>query len=87
MYFTRQLGNVCHILDERTGRAPTPCGARLEKVALMHFRAGEPSRFITAQRPVRIPLCKHCQKSQSRPRPAAFETEPEQLIQIALAPT
>lgn len=64
MYFTRQLGNVYHILDEKTDRAPIPCGARLEKVALLRLRAGESSRFVMADEPAHIPLCKHCSKSQ-----------------------
>jgi hypothetical protein len=67
MYFTRHLGNVYHILDGSTGSAPSPCGARLEKIALIHLRAGEPSRFLTAEKPAHIPLCKHCRKSQASP--------------------
>ena len=72
MYFTRQSGKVCHVLDGATGRAPAPCGARPEKVALIHLRVGKPSRFIMAEKPLEIPLCKHCQKSEERIRELAF---------------
>jgi hypothetical protein len=87
MYFTRQLGTVCHLLDEIAGRAPFPCGARLEKIALIRLRAGEPSRFITAEKPANLPLCKHCRKSQSKPHGLTSEIEPEMqtLRQPALA--
>jgi hypothetical protein len=88
MYFTRQLGTVCHILDVRTGRAPMPCGVQLEKIALINLRAGKPSRFIMAERAIDIPLCKHCLKSQSRERGVTSEIEREMqtVMQTASAP-
>ena len=72
MYFTRHSGKVCHVLDGQTGRAPAPCGARPGRVALVHLRAGEPSRFIMAEKPLEIPLCKHCQKSEGQIRELTF---------------
>ena len=80
MYFTRQLGKVCHVLDGKTGRAPAPCGARLGRVALLRLRAGEPSRFIMTEKPLDTPLCKHCQKSLAQMGKVSFKEE------ISLAP-
>ena len=75
MYFTRQSGKVCHVLEERTGRAPAPCGASPDRVALIKLHNGEPSRFIMAERPLEIPLCQHCRKSQERMRQVVFNEE------------
>ena len=75
MYFTRQSGKVCHLLDHKTGRAPAPCGARPRKVALINLRDGEPSRFIMAEKPLDVPLCQHCRKYEERMRRLTFKEE------------
>lgn len=64
MYFFTNQGTVCHILEDyEGGKAPSPCGARLTKVELICLQAGMPTNNVTSEKPVDIPLCKHCQKA------------------------
>ena len=64
MYFFTNQGAVCHILEDiEDGKAPAPCGARLTRVELLCLQAGMPTSKILDEKPVEIPLCKHCQKA------------------------
>ena len=66
MYFFNNQGTRCHILeDEETGKAPPPCGAQLSKLARIHLRDGKPNRQIVMEKPIDMPLCKHCEKSEA----------------------
>jgi hypothetical protein len=66
MYFYTKDRAVCHILeDTESGKAPAPCGSKVDKLALISFRAGKLNGTITAEKPADIPLCKHCQKSEA----------------------
>ena len=65
MYFFTNQGAVCHILeDSEDGKAPAPCGARLTRLERMRLHAGMPTSKILGEKPVDIPLCKHCQKTE-----------------------
>jgi hypothetical protein len=64
MYFFTKQGTVCHILDDNeAGKAPAPCGAKLTRLELMRFHAGIPTSKVTDEKPINIPMCKHCQKA------------------------
>lgn len=64
MYFFTNQGTVCHILEDKvTGKAPAPCGAQVNRLALIALREGKPSQIV-AEKPADKPLCKHCEKSE-----------------------
>jgi hypothetical protein len=64
MYFFTNQGTVCHILEEdEEGKAPAPCGARLTRLERISLQAGMPTSKVTIEKPVDMPLCKHCQKA------------------------
>jgi hypothetical protein len=64
MYFIKQGSMVCHILnDEKTGRAPAPCGTTADPQTMVMYRFGKPAPGLTEEKPADIPLCKHCQKA------------------------
>jgi hypothetical protein len=64
MYFFTSQGAVCHILDDsEDGKAPAPCGAKLSRLELLRLRAGMPTKKVTGEKPVNVPLCKHCEKA------------------------
>lgn len=65
-YFLNQQRTLCHILeDEETGEAPNPCGARARKMDVIRYQEGKPSGLLM-DKPVNIPLCKHCEKGMVR---------------------
>jgi hypothetical protein len=67
MYFFTTQGTVCHILeDEKTGRAPAPCGSRVSMIDLISLHAGKLTSQIIEKKPAEIPLCKHCRKAEAR---------------------
>jgi hypothetical protein len=66
MYFFTNQGAVCHILEDiEDGKAPAPCGARLTRLERMRLHAGMQTSKVTGEKPVNLPLCKHCQKASA----------------------
>jgi hypothetical protein len=66
MYFIKSGSHVCHILeDEFDGRAPSPCGAKADKLDLLKYNDGKTTANIVAAKPADVPLCKHCQKAEA----------------------
>jgi hypothetical protein len=64
MYFFTNQGAVCHILEDNDGgKAPAPCGAKLTRLELLRLHTGMPTSKVTGEKPINIPLCKHCQKA------------------------
>jgi hypothetical protein len=67
MYFVTAHGLAYHILeDAETGRAPSNCGARLNRFDLVRLHRSKPTQFVKKEKPTDAPLCKHCQKAQAR---------------------
>jgi hypothetical protein len=63
MYFLNQARTLCHVLEDfKTGEAPDPCGARVNRIYILRYRQGVTS-FIKREKPDDIPLCKHCEKA------------------------
>lgn len=64
MYFTKPRRVVCHIMEDAdAGRAPAPCGSRVDKMDWMKYLKGKPSPNISTKQPAGVPLCKHCEKA------------------------
>jgi hypothetical protein len=67
MYFFTNQGAVCHILEDiEGGKAPAPCSARLTRLERIRLQAGIQTSRVTDEKPVNIPLCKHCQKAAAK---------------------
>ena len=63
MYFLNSRRTLCHMIEDlRTGEAPDPCGAKANKLDVLRYYEGKPNNLLP-DKPVDIPLCKHCQKS------------------------
>lgn len=65
MFFIKGSGKVFHRLNDlRSGSAPQPCGAKLDRYSLMMLNRGEIPSRVLEERPPDGQLCKHCEKAE-----------------------
>jgi hypothetical protein len=65
MYFLNTDRTLCHMIEDiRTGEAPDPCGVKAYKLDILRYHKGQPNNLLR-DKPPDIPLCKHCQKSET----------------------
>jgi hypothetical protein len=62
MYFLNSQRTLCHILEDKVeGKAPAPCGSKVQKIDILRYQNGKPCGLLR-EKPSDIPLCKHCEK-------------------------